>query len=64
MPKDAKSSTGTRIDKPDFLASRIRWLEHNRAPLLAVLHAGENCGFDQFRLVFQFFHGDLDYSQA
>ena len=52
------------VDKQDFLARRIRRLKHDRAPLFAVLHAGENRGFNQFRLVFQFLHGDLRFSQA
>ena len=43
------------VDKQDFLAGRVRRLKYDRAPLLAVLHAGENRGFNQFRFMFQFF---------
>ena len=30
----------------------------------AVLHAGENRGFNQFCLMFQLLHGDLRFSQG
>jgi hypothetical protein len=52
------------VDKQDFLAGRIRRLKHDGAPIFTVLHTGENRGFNQFCLMFQFLHGDLGYSQA
>src|SRR3990172_6184726 len=38
--------------------------EWNGAPNFTVLHAGENRGFNQFCLMFQFLHGDLRFSRA
>ena len=52
------------VDKQDFLAGRIRRLKHDRAPLFTVLHAGEDRGFNQFRLMFQLLYGDLRFSRA
>ena len=52
------------VDKQDFLAGRIGRLKHDGAPIFAVLHAGENRGFNQFCFMFYFLHGDLRFSQA